>query len=493
MNEMIFFNFFLISIFNFIESVNIINVGILIPSNADSALHRDCGMYNSLGAIPLAIDRIVDEGLLDNYNFTFKIFNDECDESLAAGYVATLLEEDGVDVIFGPVCNAAAKVVGSIGNYYNKPIMTWGLANSYELTNYDKYPTVSTIVGTSRVLGRAIVKVMQQYNWKQFAFLYGTNDPRNRCGFIKTDVETVINNESDIFISYQRAISNTSLENLKTVLTAVSTRARIILCCYEFDIDKRNYLLALKDLKMNTDDYVNIFVEMRGLGFGTRFTDGAEYDIVSGTVPIWILGPGYPPDGRDQDAKNGARNSFFIDFQTSSSADSKSFASAVMERAQSWPFYCENCSSVYYNASTYAKYLHDSFYLYGLALNRTLASGNGTEGIPNGVDIILHTRGTFVGVTGVVNIGVNGTRDATFFFTGLRANLKSQVFMTIPFKEGVGTIYLNYTDSATTVWEIRGGKVPLDVPLCGFAGNLCPVDFWANYYPYVIAAIVVAL
>ena len=47
--------------------------------------------------------------------------------------------------------------------------------------------------------------------------------------------------------------------------------------CYEYDIDRRTHLLALNDLQMNTDDYVNIFVELRGLGFGTRYTEGAEY------------------------------------------------------------------------------------------------------------------------------------------------------------------------------------------------------------------------
>lgn len=35
-------------------------------------------------------------------------------------------------------------------------------------------------------------------------------------------------------------------------------------------------MLASYDLKMNTNDYVHIFVELRGTGFGTRFNDGNE-------------------------------------------------------------------------------------------------------------------------------------------------------------------------------------------------------------------------
>lgn len=52
-----------------IKTVEIIKVGLLIPKD-DVILSRDCGMYNSYGAIPLAIDRIVTEQLLNNYNFS---------------------------------------------------------------------------------------------------------------------------------------------------------------------------------------------------------------------------------------------------------------------------------------------------------------------------------------------------------------------------------------------------------------------------------------
>ena len=204
------------------------------------------------------------------------------------------------------------------------------------------------------------------------------------------------------------------------------------------------------------------------------------------------MGPDYEPDGRNADAKNGAKNTFFLDFQTVQASSSKSFADAVMERAQSWPFYCGNCSDEYFQASTYAKYLHDSFYLYALALNRTMTSENDIEAVSRGSDIVLHTGGTFAGVSGTVTIGSNGSRDATFFFTGLRADYKSQVFLTIPFKDGVGTVYLNYTDAANAIWEMRGGYVPLDVPVCGFDGKACPIDFWNNYAVYVIVAIVIA-
>ena len=143
-------------------------------------------------------------------------------------------------------------------------------------------------------------------------------------------------------------------------------------------------------------------------------------------------------------------------------------------------------------ASTYARHLHDSFYLYALGLNRTIQS-NLSSPLEEGLEIIKNTRGTFQGITGAVTIGANGTRDSTFGLTGLRADKTSAVFITVQFDNGEGTLRQNYTDPATSIWAIRDGKQPLDEPICGFDGLGCPEEFWSIYGAYVIVAIVIAL
>uniref|UniRef100_A0AC34RLA2 Guanylate cyclase n=1 Tax=Panagrolaimus sp. JU765 TaxID=591449 RepID=A0AC34RLA2_9BILA len=432
--------------FHYSNSVKNIRVGILIDKD-DPVIHRDAGMYNSLGAIPMAIDRIVAEHLLDNYNFTFKIYNDDCIEDLAAGYGSKLMANDDIDVIFGPTCNPGALTVGSLGSFYDTPIMTWAFVNSYRITDQDKYPTVSTIVGTTRALSQAWVLVMKKY-----------------------------------------AMKETDLDDYKVVLKNISLKARIIVSCFASDNERRNYLLALNDMKMNTDDYVSVILGIRGFGFGTRYTDGDELDAVSNSVPVWVQGPIYTYDGRNNDAKNGARTTYFLDFEANPAADLRSFAAGVMERAQSWPFFCENCSDVYWNASTFSRHLHDSFYLYALALNRTLVNGSQEVSTVSGRTILDNTKGTFKGVTGTVTITENGTRDATFNFIGLDKNFRSKIFLTIGSVNGDLTLYTNYTDPAAGVWQWQNGKVPLDVPICGFDGTSCPINFWSAYAPYVFAA-----
>uniref|UniRef100_A0AC35FQD1 Guanylate cyclase n=1 Tax=Panagrolaimus sp. PS1159 TaxID=55785 RepID=A0AC35FQD1_9BILA len=341
---------------------------------------------------------------------------------------------------------------------------------------------------------------MRQFKWTQFAMIYSTTDSQHRCRYIKDDIEDVVTNDDEIFISFQRSLAITTLDNIKVALNQVKTRARIIVACFESDRDKRNFLIALSELSMNTNDYVSILVDLRGLGFGTQLVGGSEIgsdiDTVSGTTALWVQSGIYNSmDGKNDVAKDGARSVFTLDVLGDTTADGETmenFAHAVISRAQGWPFYCSNCTESNYNASTYARHLHDSFYLYALALNRTIAQ-NSTNSLKNGAEIIRNTRGTFKGATGNVRIGFNGTRDSTFGLTGLLPDKRSAVFLTIAFDNGEGILKTNYTDPTTSIWAIRNGKQPLDEPKCGFDGLGCPEEFWGIYGVYVIIAIVIAV
>ena len=42
-----------------------------------------------------------------------------------------------------------------------------------------------------------------------------------------------------------------------------------------------------------------------------------------------------------------------------------------------------------------------------------------------------------------------------------------------------------------SIWSTRGREVPLDVPICGFSGNSCPVSFMEQNGAIVIPVSVV--
>lgn len=52
--------------------------------------------------------------------------------------------------------------------------------------------------------------------------------------------------------------------------------------------------------------------------------------------------------------------------------------------------------------------------------------------------------------------------------------------------------YPNYSQEAT-IWWMHGGVRPLDIPICGFTGNECPLTWASLYLAYIIIAIIVLL
>uniref|UniRef100_A0AC34RLK9 Receptor ligand binding region domain-containing protein n=1 Tax=Panagrolaimus sp. JU765 TaxID=591449 RepID=A0AC34RLK9_9BILA len=306
---------------------------------------------------------------------------------------------------------------------------------------------------------------------------------------IRDDLQMVLNNESDLFISFQKAIQDTSLGSIKSILLDVKKKARIIVTCYEFDDEKRQHLIALNETGMNSDDIVTIFVGLRGIAFGTRFpaTNLTDVDEISQTQAIWVQDPEMPQDGMNDKAKSGASNVFFLDFEVRNV--SKEFVENAIEKAKNWPFFCDNCTFT----SSYLRYLHDSFYMYALGLNRTMKSNNDITALSKGAEIVANMEGSFIGVTGVVNINYGGYRDSVFEFSGLDIKYDSRVFLLIT-NNGSGT-FLRIPENMNlgSAWELQKGIKPLDVPICGFEGKTCPSNLWNDYGIYIMAVIIVLI
>lgn len=210
-----------------------------------------------------------------------------------------------------------------------------------------------------------------------------------------------------------------------------------------------------------------------------------DVDEISQTQAIWVQDPDAPQDGMNDKAKSGSSNACFLDFEVRNVTEH--FIDNAIEKAQHWPFYCDNCTYT----SSYIRYLHDSFYLYALGLNRTLKSVNDVTALSEGAKIVANMLGSFFGATGTVNINFGGYRDSFFTFSGLDGKFKSRVFIII-FNNESGTI-MQYAPNMNyySVWELQKGVVPLDVPICGFDGKSCPFEFWKDYGIYILIAVVV--
>uniref|UniRef100_A0A914YPU6 Guanylate cyclase n=1 Tax=Panagrolaimus superbus TaxID=310955 RepID=A0A914YPU6_9BILA len=438
-----------------------LKVGLLFP-NATYRLRTLMGFGQSAPAITLALKRVQEERMLPNVNFTFVWYMDQCDEGKAAGYTTRLIQNDGVHAIIGPPCTTSAIISGILGSFYNLPIFTWGAATSSELTDGVRFPTLANVNANTFSLGQAVIEIMIEYGWSEFALIYTLDSEQRKCDFLQQDLEAVSDKSEETYISFKRQIG-AEKSALLSILDTLKSRARIIVVCFDDDDTKRRFLVAADEKGMNTDEYVYIFPDVRSQGM-LRQDTGKNAD----AVRFWV-DYNNPPDGLDDKAKATARRSIIIDLENQSTEEIETFNKEVQSLMGQYPFF------VMVHPSVYVRSLHDATYMYARAVNKTLQSYNPDQ-LLNGSLVNTLSRGEFEGMTGLVRINENGTREPVFFVTALSLTDEPTVYARISIQSNIVSFVPEYQDEFTTIWSSRNNKRPLSVPICGFSGVQCAVS-----------------
>ncbi|ETN78021.1 hypothetical protein NECAME_02980 [Necator americanus] len=136
---------------------HVLNVGLLCAYN-NTDITQYVGWKQTAGGVGVAWDKIRKDGILPSYdvlNLTWVL--GECVESRDAGAVINWAQT-GADVVLGPACSAcksfsiehhsiispllAAVISGTVGKYFNFPIVVWAATFSSSLLDVSEYPTV---------------------------------------------------------------------------------------------------------------------------------------------------------------------------------------------------------------------------------------------------------------------------------------------------------------------------------------------------------------
>uniref|UniRef100_A0A0N5CH77 Guanylate cyclase n=1 Tax=Strongyloides papillosus TaxID=174720 RepID=A0A0N5CH77_STREA len=235
------------------------------------------------------------------------------------------------------------------------------------------------------------------------------------------------------------------------------------------------------DNGLNNDEWVHINMEYKNFGFYTNVKNpSGEYylfykDIYNST-----------PDGRSDDAFQMAKKMFSIDLtrrQITSLIDDKE----ILGNIKKWPFYCSDCDvSNLTTLSRYVWYLNDAIYFWASLLNKTLPL-YGDEAFTNYSLLRKHCPGKYFGKTGEMTYGVNCIRTAYLQLRGLNELESSTLYLTYNFSSI--TDYkrqIEVDDFTKTMFANWGNKIPLNVPICGYKGKLCPIDIFKNHLNEVI-------
>lgn len=113
--------------------------------------------------------------------------------------------------------------------------------------------------------------MLSQFNWTQLAFVYTSTDNDGviaSCNYFAQTFDQQSALSNNITETYIRHAVNTTVNGFEQILKSANLRARIIVSCLEMDAEKRNYMRAAINLGMITSEYVHIFVQTSGTGFG---------------------------------------------------------------------------------------------------------------------------------------------------------------------------------------------------------------------------------
>ncbi|CAB3396880.1 unnamed protein product [Caenorhabditis bovis] len=464
---------------------NVIQLGFLHCRNYEgSAITID--YWNSAGAASVAVDRIKREGLLQGFEFNFTIMFDDCNEAQAAGKTIELYEDYKVDVIFGPTTNQAAFAAFVTAKYYDCPIIAWGLSNSAALDDPQRFPNAAIMSAGTRSLGVSLREVFQQFKWYQFVFAYSNEGDTEKCITLRNDIQDVIAYFNDLVILYSIQVTDLSFNGMTEALRKIKTRGRIIVTCMADQKGlRRRWLLSADDLGMMGDDYFYVFVDIKSKGHIIPMVDGTEH---------FIWNPASGPDENSTRSRMTFRKAFFIcDMMGEGSigANYSAFGEQVLAKMREPPFNCQKeCDAANYSrVASYAGQLHDAVYAYATTVDRKLKVN--PNGYRRASELSPYFPQTFSGASGDVVINSRGTRNPTLFLMTLDANDKPTIQAKI-YVENMTATYTPLYKDETDLWvHMPGKRAPKDEPLCGFAGNLCPVNFFAENLAWVVALIVV--
>ncbi|KAK6746790.1 hypothetical protein RB195_000198 [Necator americanus] len=459
----------------------------VLPTNIGWAV---CG-----GAIGEALDRLRNLRLIEDYDFRFYVNYSECDPAAAVGVGYYFMKQMKVDMVLGPPCPKAAKIMAHLSTKYEVPWIGWGFVTAADFALGAKYPFATTIIATSQTFGYSVARFLKEFDWNNLSIVYTSNEVKY-CDGLVADVEAALNDQIlyNPDIVYKQQINRQDIDPLGYALNEIRRRSRIVLVCLDTGKDRRDFLIRTSQLGMSTDEFVYVFMSMRGYAFGQSGT-GKEV-LSNGLTPLWEDIVNKNADGMDNIAKEAAKRVFIVDLsaQIEDPLLVESFKKRVVPRVRADPLYCDTpacLNNTNQTMGSFARHLHDAFFMYASALGR--ADAVQADGHQDATVMTTAMVGSFQGLTGMVTINSNGSRLPLYTVYGLDKNGQQQAYINISCVDESNVILQRmYTDEANTIWSTRGGKKPLTMPICGYSGTECPLSFWEQYLIYIVIAISLA-
>lgn len=439
-------------------SEKIVKFAVILPADP---LH-EFSLVKVLPMIDLAVNAVTAmDGPLPGWTVMVDYRDSKCssiDGPLAAFefYIKRL-----ADAFIGPGCEYVIAPVSRYAGAWKIPVLTAG-AHAEAFQHKNLYPTLTRMMGSYTMVGVAISRMLEGFGWRRCGMIYHNNESSSGkghsvCYLTLAGIFSVLK-EKDKDIPYKSFDEkNTTRENYIEMLQKLSMKSRIVVVCAS-PATVREIMLAADELNMvSSGEYVFFNVEL--------FSNMAS---AASLEPWRVVGDS---EERNERARRAFSAVLTVTTRTPHNDDYLRFSTQVKKLA------AERYNHSFgeeQTVSTFVAAFYDAVLLYALALNETIAGLSDAQlrAPLNGSVLIANMwNRTFKGITGDVTIDGNGDRIASYSLLDMHPDT-GQFEVVANYIAANGS--LEYVPGRPIYWAGGRTEPPLDTPVCGFDGSLCP-------------------
>uniref|UniRef100_A0A0N4ZDC3 Guanylate cyclase n=1 Tax=Parastrongyloides trichosuri TaxID=131310 RepID=A0A0N4ZDC3_PARTI len=418
------------------------------------------------------------EGILDD-EFDIELLQQRaCGESFEGVAVAAdMFHLQDVKAFIGPYCNAEMDAVSKMASYWNVPIIGY-MAASSTFSDKNIYKTLARVsIRTINTLAYAVASTLKHYNWKNAAIVTNT-------GVVALDrLVAFEENFHKLGINILRKITFDENSDAKSIIETglmqdIKNTARIIICIFTKTRDMTTeFMKAAVQAKMDTNDFVYIFPWIQA--------EAKE-------PPPWI-----EKDGQlNANIKKLFSNGIIVD---DINGFDNTLTTPFVEKMEKNKLDINelDLSNVYGYI-----HLYDSLKLYALTVRSIMnKTGGSFESITNGKKVwnemrrftfpgLVSTEGVSAGMVLMDDVAERAASYGAFYVNPDRDDVIKMIEMEPVFinncdglKTKSGCYDMKVSDVVTGFWPSSDGRLPKDVPDCGYRNENC------DYTLYIIIVV----
>ncbi|KAM3715200.1 Receptor-type guanylate cyclase gcy-9 [Dirofilaria immitis] len=431
----------------------VIRIGHLLPANPIIA--------NEADVLKICADDLRKRNILPP-NLSMEVITMEsCKDFSGVENAAYLHYMYNATIYFGPGCNEEIVIISRLAQRWNVPIIAH-LSGGDALAD-KTFSTLGSVALTSAVeMARATFTYLKLYNWQKIGIVRPTVhfDRLSTHSLIQiaknsTDVEINTIIEIDPFASVEEILETGVLKTLRT-------HARIIVVELGMDLSaSTNFMLAILKANMKNAEYIYI------LPWLSHIVDYYPWEVIN-TKDKHLI-------------KNAYENAIIITAEGYNRELVQHFANKFSKETG-------HLASSHYATLVYMS-LYDALFLYGLALRDAYDIGDDHIYRNGSLIWTKMTNRQFLGMTGQVLIDNEAFRIPSYTTYQMQnGSLRIVVELEAKLGDPEKCILDNKECSLhvpheilNNYWLTINGEIPLDMPSCGYDGDLC------DYTKYILA------